>query len=160
MQFIHLAEPPARAQAVECPMHSDHTLKFKRLRVGESTGGHNPRLRIRLVDVKGIEPVTPCLQSRPGKNTNSFVWCRLHVKPTRLSLSQMSRSCPECSWWCSGRPACGHSFNVARSKVGPEIMTLTIRSSPSSFCTLLADDIPSCLKDLHFECEQLRFVDA
>ena len=26
-------------------MHSDYTLKFKRIRVGESTGGHDPRLK-------------------------------------------------------------------------------------------------------------------
>jgi hypothetical protein len=28
-------------------------------------------------------------------------------KTTRFSLFQMSRSCPEFSLWCSGRPACG-----------------------------------------------------
>ena len=26
-------------------MHSDYTLKFKRIRVGESAGGHDPRLK-------------------------------------------------------------------------------------------------------------------
>jgi len=49
-----------------------HTQKFKRFRVGESTGGHDPRLRVRLVDVTGIEPVTPCLQSRPGKTQTAL----------------------------------------------------------------------------------------
>jgi len=49
-------------------MHSDYTLKFKRIRVGESTGGHDPRLRIRLVDVTGIEPVTPACKADGGKH--------------------------------------------------------------------------------------------
>jgi hypothetical protein len=53
-------------------MHSGHSQKFKRIRVGESTGGHNPPLRVRLVDVTGIEPVTPCLQSRADKTLTAL----------------------------------------------------------------------------------------
>jgi hypothetical protein len=45
--------------------------------------------------VTGIEPVTPCSQRKLGKNTKGFVRYRLRGKPTRFSLSQMSRSCPE-----------------------------------------------------------------
>jgi len=48
-----------------------------------------------LVDVTGIEPVTPCLQSKLGENTKCFVWCRLHGKPARFPLFRMSRSCTE-----------------------------------------------------------------
>jgi hypothetical protein len=40
-------------------------------------------------------PATPCLQSRTLKNTKCFVRCRLHVKPSRFSLSQLYRSCTE-----------------------------------------------------------------
>src|SRR5437867_9946079 len=37
----------------------------------------------------------PLLTKQTGKNTKGFVWCRLHGKPTKFPLSQMSRSCPE-----------------------------------------------------------------
>src|SRR5216684_3356647 len=60
---IHLAEPPARAQAVECTKHSGHTQKFECIRVGEGTGSHDPRLRIPLVNVAGIEAVTPACKT-------------------------------------------------------------------------------------------------
>jgi len=53
-------------------MHSGHTQKFKCIRVGEGAGSHDPRLRIPLVNVVGIEAVTPCLQSRPGKTLNAL----------------------------------------------------------------------------------------
>src|SRR5216684_1371899 len=69
---IHLAEPPARAQAVEFTKHSGHTQKFECIRVGEGTGSHDPRLRIPLVNVVGIEAVTPCLQGRAGKTLNAL----------------------------------------------------------------------------------------
>jgi hypothetical protein len=45
-------------------MHSGHTQKFKCIRVGEGTGSHDPRLRITLVNVVGIEAVTRSLQAR------------------------------------------------------------------------------------------------
>ena len=48
-----------------------------------------------LVDVTGFEPATPCLQSRTLKNTKCFVRCRLHVKSSQFSLSQLYRSCTE-----------------------------------------------------------------
>jgi hypothetical protein len=47
------------------------------------------------VDVTGFEPATPCFQSRPCKNTNSFVWCRLHGKSAKFSLFDNVPSCPE-----------------------------------------------------------------
>ncbi len=72
-------------------MHSDYTLKFKRIRVGESTGGHDPRLRIRLVDVTGIEPVTPCLQSRPVKTLTALSG----VAYTENQRNFRSLKCPE-----------------------------------------------------------------
>ncbi len=61
------------------------------------------------MDVTGIEPVTPCLQSRLGKNTKCFVWCRLHEKSARLPLFQMSRSCPERS-----EPGCDQEWEIPR----------------------------------------------
>jgi hypothetical protein len=50
-----------------------------------------------MVDVAGIEPATPCLQTRWVINTKGFVWCRLHEKSATFPLSQVSRSCPESS---------------------------------------------------------------
>jgi len=44
-----------------------------------------------MVDVTGIEPVTPCLQSRWGQNTKCFVWCRLHEPSMEFPLL----NCPE-----------------------------------------------------------------
>jgi len=66
-------------------------LKFKPIRVGESTGGHDPRLRIRLVDVTGIEPVTPCLQSRRGKTLKALSG----VVYTENWRNSCSLKCPE-----------------------------------------------------------------
>jgi hypothetical protein len=37
----------------------------------------------------------PLLAKQTGKNTKGFVWCRLHGKLAKFSLSQMSRSCTE-----------------------------------------------------------------
>jgi len=37
----------------------------------------------------------PLLAKQAGQNTKCFVWCRLHGKLTKFSLSQMSRSCTE-----------------------------------------------------------------
>ncbi len=45
-------------------MHSGHIQKFKCIRVGEGTGSHDPRLRMPLVNVVGIEAVTPPKQAR------------------------------------------------------------------------------------------------
>jgi len=45
-------------------MRSGHTQKFKCIRVGEGTGSHDPRLRIPLVNVVGIEAMTP--PCKPG----------------------------------------------------------------------------------------------
>jgi hypothetical protein len=45
-------------------MHSGYTQKFKCIRVGKGAGSHDPRLRIRLVNVVGIEAVTP--PCKPG----------------------------------------------------------------------------------------------
>ena len=30
------------------------------------------------MDVRGLEPLIPCLQRVMGRNTKCFVWCRLH----------------------------------------------------------------------------------
>src|ERR1700722_17843650 len=47
-----------------------------------------------MVDVTGIEPVTPACKA-DGENTKGFVWCRLYGQLAKFSLSQMSRSCTE-----------------------------------------------------------------
>src|SRR5215475_2008958 len=53
--------------------------------------GGGMRAGIELVDVIGIEPATPCLQSRQRENTKGFVWFRLREK----SANFRSLKCPE-----------------------------------------------------------------
>src|SRR5262245_41442636 len=45
----------------------------------------------KVVDVTGIEPATPLLANKVSQNTNSFVWCRLHVN----QRNSRSPKCPE-----------------------------------------------------------------
>jgi hypothetical protein len=49
------------------------------------------RAGVKLVDVTGIEPVTPCLQSGAGKTLKGFAWCRLHEPSMNFPLL----NCPE-----------------------------------------------------------------
>jgi len=58
----------------------------------------------RLVDVTGIEPATPCLQSRLGENTKCFVWCRLHGKLAKFPLLSCTEVVPK--WPVRSRPRC------------------------------------------------------
>ena|SRR6266404_3306993 len=70
-------------------MHSDHTLTFKRICVGGSTGGHDPRLRIRLVDVNVY-----CLDFSPQFLGPGWLFntCRLNAASRTARCSSMFQS--------------------------------------------------------------------
>ena len=77
--------------------------------------GENPEALEKLVDVGGLEPPTPCLQSKQGEKTKSFVWCRLHGKPAKFSLSQLSLSYPE--FGIENREIRGGSLSLPKMKI-------------------------------------------
>jgi hypothetical protein len=79
-------------------MHSAHTRNSNAFALAGRTSGHDPRLRIPVMDVAGIEAVIPCLQVRwfdTRRRRNLYVWARRATPLAQAAVeSQGLQFCP------------------------------------------------------------------